>query len=50
MPPIISGVLATGSVSASILQLVLIVIDILLYLPFVLAVEKRFKADELSSN
>lgn len=50
MPPIISGVLATGSLSASVLQLVLIIIDVLLYLPFVLAVEKRFKADELSSK
>ncbi|WP_246367106.1 PTS sugar transporter subunit IIC [Paraliobacillus salinarum] len=46
MPPILSGVLATGSISASVLQIVLIAIDILLYLPFVLAVEKRFKAQE----
>ncbi|MFB1052178.1 PTS sugar transporter subunit IIC [Paraliobacillus sp. JSM ZJ581] len=50
MPPIISGVLATGSFSASLLQVVLIIVDILLYLPFVLAVEKRFKAQELSNN
>lgn len=46
MPPIISGLLATGSISGSLLQIVLIVIDILLYLPFVIAVEKRFKSLE----
>lgn len=46
MPPIISGFLTTGSVSGSILQIVLIVLDVLLYLPFFLALEKRFKAQE----
>ena len=46
MPPIISGFLITGSISGSILQIVLIVLDILLYLPFVLAIEKRYKALE----
>lgn len=45
-PPIISGVLATGSITGSILQIVLIVLDILLYLPFILAVEKRYKLEE----
>lgn len=45
-PPVISGFLATGSIRASILQIILVVVDILLYLPFVAAVEKRFKADE----
>lgn len=45
-PPIISGFLATGSIRASILQLVLIVLDVLLYLPFIVQVEKRFKAEE----
>lgn len=45
-PPIISGVLATGSITGSILQVVLIVLDILLYLPFILAVEKRYKMEE----
>lgn len=35
-PPIISGFLATGShISGSILQIALIVLDILIYLPFV---------------
>ncbi len=43
MPPVISGLLATGSISGSLLQIVLIVLDILLYLPFVIAIEKRFK-------
>ena len=46
MPPIFSGFLVTGSVSGAILQVVLIILDILLYLPFVLAIEKRFKAQE----
>lgn len=49
-PPIISGFLATGSIRASILQLILIVLDILLYLPFVKTVEKRFKAEEEKQN
>nr|WP_202584898.1 PTS sugar transporter subunit IIC [Vagococcus lutrae] len=47
MPPIISGFLTTGSVRGSLLQIVLIVLDVLLYLPFFLAVEKCFKQEEL---
>ncbi len=43
MPPVISGLLATGSISGSLLQIVLTVLDVLLYLPFVIAIEKRFK-------
>ncbi|HGQ1125080.1 TPA: PTS sugar transporter subunit IIC [Streptococcus pneumoniae] len=43
MAPVISGLLATGSISGSLLQIVLIVLDVLLYLPFVIAIEKRFK-------
>lgn len=43
MSPVISGLLATGSISGSLLQIVLIVLDVLLYLPFVIAIEKRFK-------
>lgn len=45
-PPIISGFLATGSIKASILQLLLIVIDILLYFPFIKTIEKRYKMEE----
>lgn len=45
-PPIISGFLATGSVMGSVLQIVLIIVDILIYLPFTLNIEKRFKAEE----
>ena len=45
-PPVISGFLSTGSLRASLLQIVLIVVDVLLYLPFVANVEKRFKAQE----
>nr|WP_270694079.1 PTS sugar transporter subunit IIC [Enterococcus faecalis] len=47
MPPIISGFLTTGSLMGSVLQIVLIVLDILLYLPFFLAIEKQFKQEEL---
>ena len=43
MPPVISGLLATGSIFGSLLQIVLIILDVLLYLPFVMAIEKRFK-------
>ena len=45
-PPIISGFLATGSIRASVLQIVLILLDILIYLPFIASVEKRFRAEE----
>lgn len=47
MPPIISGFLVTGSIMGSLLQIVLIILDIVLYLPFFLAVEKYFKQEEL---
>lgn len=50
MPPIISGFLATGSWQASILQALLIVLDILLYLPFVMSVERRWQASENEEN
>lgn len=48
MPPILSGFLTTGSVMGSVLQIVLILIDIALYLPFFIAVEKQFKSQENS--
>lgn len=47
MPPVISGFLTTGSLMGSVLQIVLIIVDVLIYLPFYLAVEKRFKQEEL---
>lgn len=47
MPPVISGLLATGDFKASILQFVCVVLDILIYLPFVMNVEKRFKQEEV---
>ena len=46
MPPILSGFLTTGSVMGAVLQVVLIIIDIALYLPFFIAVEKQFKEQE----
>lgn len=46
MPPILSGFLTTGSVMGSLLQVVLIIIDILLYLPFYSTLEKIFLKDE----
>lgn len=41
MPPIISGFLATNSIAGSILQIINIIIDILIYLPFMSALNKR---------
>lgn len=49
-PPIISGFLATGSINAAILQIVLLILDVLLYLPFVINVEKRYKMDEAGTS
>lgn len=46
-PPVISGFLATGSINAAILQVILIILDVLLYLPFIMNVEKRFKEEEM---
>jgi PTS system cellobiose-specific IIC component len=40
MPPIISGFLVTSSVMGSVLQAVNIVIDVLIYLPFLLNLNK----------
>lgn len=46
MPPVISGFLTTGSIRASILQIILIAMDIAIYIMFYRAVEKQFLADE----
>lgn len=46
MPPILSGFLATGSIMGSLLQVVLIIVDVLLYLPFYNALEKTFITQE----
>lgn len=46
MPPILSGFLATGHVSGSILQLICIIVDVLIYLPFYRSVEKQNLVDE----
>ncbi|ARJ51716.1 PTS sugar transporter subunit IIC [Staphylococcus lutrae] len=46
MPPIISGFLTTGSIKASILQFILIVIDILIYIGFYAAIEKSYLKEE----
>ncbi|MGQ5708620.1 PTS sugar transporter subunit IIC [Lactobacillus sp. PSON] len=40
-PPIISGFLATNSISGSIVQIINIILDILIYLPFIGAINKR---------
>ncbi|UPU40072.1 PTS sugar transporter subunit IIC [Erysipelothrix sp. Poltava] len=50
MPPVISGFLTTGSIRGSILQVILIALDILLYLPFFAMVEKGFKAEETAEQ
>lgn len=41
MPPIISGLLVTGSIAGSILQVVLIIVDIVIYYPFYRILEKK---------
>jgi len=46
MPPIISGFLATNSWTGSVLQAVNIVLDILIYLPFMMALNKQQKIEE----
>lgn len=46
MPPIISGFLATNSIAASILQAINIVIDILIYLPFLTTYNQQLKLTE----
>lgn len=46
MPPIISGFLTTGSIMGSLLQIVIIAIDIILYLPFYMMVDDRNRRQE----
>ncbi|WP_125707841.1 PTS sugar transporter subunit IIC [Lacticaseibacillus porcinae] len=46
MPPIISGFLATNAWQASVLQAINIVLDILIYLPFLMVVNKQQKLEE----
>lgn len=50
MPPIISGFLTTGSIMGALLQVVIIAVDILLYLPFYNTLEKTFLQDEIDSG
>lgn len=46
MPPIISGFLATNAWQASVLQAVNIILDVLVYLPFLMTVNKQQKLEE----
>ncbi len=46
MSPLISGFLATGSIAGSILQLINIVLDVLIYLSFMSALNKRQLMEE----
>lgn len=46
MPPIISFFWATGSIAGSILQVINIILDILIYLPFIVALNKRQLIEE----
>lgn len=46
MPPVLSGFLATNSWQAAVLQLILVIIDVLIYLPFMLMVNKQQKLAE----
>lgn len=47
MPPIISGFLATNSITGAILQVVIIAVDLLIYYPFYRAIDKAYLADEV---
>ncbi|MCF1585313.1 PTS sugar transporter subunit IIC [Tetragenococcus koreensis] len=46
MPPILSGFLATNSIAGSVLQGVNLIIDILIYLPFVSTFNKQLRLEE----
>ena len=46
MPPLISGFLVTSSITGSILQLINIVLDVLIYMPFMSALNKRQLMEE----
>ncbi|MCF1684773.1 PTS sugar transporter subunit IIC [Tetragenococcus halophilus] len=46
MPPILSGFLATSSVAGAVLQGVNLIIDILIYLPFVSTFNKQLRLEE----
>lgn len=51
MPPIISGFLATGShISGAVLQIILLVLDTLLYLPFVRVADRDQLASEIEAE
>ncbi|WP_179395940.1 PTS sugar transporter subunit IIC [Lacticaseibacillus absianus] len=46
MPPVLSGFLATNSWTGSLLQLINIVLDVLVYLPFLMSVNKQQVLEE----
>ena len=46
MPPLISGFLVTSSITGSILQLINIVLDVLICMPFMSALNKRQLMEE----
>ncbi|WP_262315740.1 PTS sugar transporter subunit IIC [Lacticaseibacillus parakribbianus] len=50
MPPIISGFLATNSVAGSVLQAINIVLDIAIYMPFLMAQNKQQKLEEAGED
>ncbi|WKF85264.1 PTS sugar transporter subunit IIC [Lacticaseibacillus pantheris] len=50
MPPVISGFLATNSWTGSALQIVNIILDVLIYLPFMIALNRQQKAQELGTT
>lgn len=46
MPPVISGFLATSSLNGSILQSINIILDVLVYFPFVLTLNRQYVLEE----
>lgn len=49
-PPLISGYLVTGSIRGSILQLVLIAVSIIVWLPFMKMVDKKLYETEVAEK
>lgn len=46
IPPIISGFLATNSWTGSLIQLINVVLDVLIYLPFMMTLNRKQKEEE----
>lgn len=50
MPPVISGFLATSSISGAVLQIVLILLDLLIWIPFFKVFDKALLDEEKQAD